>query len=92
MNEDRQYWQTYFAENDATASVGQTVQILASGITADGAEIPVSGLVYTSDNASVATVDANGMITFVAAGTANITVQYDSAFGNIKKVFSVECK
>ncbi|MBQ4159717.1 MAG: discoidin domain-containing protein [Clostridia bacterium] len=92
LNEDRQYWQTYFAEYDATAEVGQTVQILASGVTAAGEEIPVSGLKYSSDNALVATVDANGMITFVAAGTANITVQYDSAFGSIKKVFSVECK
>ena len=36
-----------------------------------------AGLVYSSDNEAVATIDAEGKITGVAVGNANITVKYD---------------
>lgn len=46
-----------------------------TGPNGTGASVPVIGpLTYASDAPAVATVDANGLITAVAPGTANITV------------------
>ncbi len=58
---------------DATSTVfkGKTATLTATSTT-EGASI--DGFVnWTSDNTSVATVDANGVVTGVAYGTANIT-------------------
>ncbi|WP_455677994.1 Ig-like domain-containing protein, partial [Sharpea azabuensis] len=55
--------------------VGETTTLSAK--TAPLSVAQASGTItYTSDNTSVATVDANGVITAVAAGTANITAAY----------------
>lgn len=59
---------------DATSTIykGKTTTFAATSTT-EGASI--AGYVnWTSDNTSVATVDANGVVTGVAYGTANITV------------------
>ena len=59
---------------EATSTVfkGKTTTLIATSTT-EGASI--DGFVdWTSDNTNVATVDANGVVTGVAYGTANITV------------------
>ena len=44
------------------------------------------GITYKSDNTSVATVDANGRVTGVAEGTANITLSIGSSIQKVCKV------
>ena len=53
-------------EGTTTLAIGQTSQLTVSG--SDGAKT------YSSNNTSVATVDANGLVTAKGAGTATITV------------------
>lgn len=61
-----------------TQAVGTTLQAVFQPIEADGVTITPGAVLTTpptwsSDNAAVATVDANGVVTGVSAGTANIT-------------------
>jgi len=60
------------ANLDLTAPAGYTIVCAIS----DDATNVVNGasITYASDNEAVATVDANGNVTAVAAGTANITI------------------
>jgi hypothetical protein len=53
--------------------VGGLSQLVATAL--DASSNPISNVTFTwsSDNTAVATVDANGVVTGVAAGTANIT-------------------
>lgn len=53
---------------------GQTAQITSS----------MEGLTYASSNTRVATVDANGLVTGVAAGTATITVSKEGNYKDAK--------
>ncbi len=53
---------------------GQTAQITSS----------MEGLTYASSNTRVATVDANGLVTGVKAGTATITVSKEGNFKDAK--------
>ncbi|MBQ6901653.1 MAG: Ig-like domain-containing protein [Oscillospiraceae bacterium] len=64
------------AESYTTDEDG-TVQ-LRSTLTSDGTDITASAtaVAYESDDELVATVDSNGLVTGVKAGTANITVTY----------------
>ncbi|WP_406541423.1 Ig domain-containing protein [Clostridium ljungdahlii] len=55
----------------ASIDVGSTSQLTATVAPADTAN---KGVIWASDNTAVATVDANGIVTAMAAGTANITV------------------
>ncbi len=61
-----------------TQAVGSTLQAVFEPLEADGVTItPGATLttqpVWSSDNEAVATVDANGLVTGVSAGSANIT-------------------
>ena len=61
-----------------TQAVGSTLQAVFQPLEADGVTItPGATLstppVWSSDNEAVATVDANGLVTGVSAGSANIT-------------------
>ncbi|WP_204377970.1 Ig-like domain-containing protein, partial [Clostridium ljungdahlii] len=55
----------------ASIDVGGTSQLTATVAPADTAN---KGVTWASDNTAVATVDANGIVTAMAAGTATITV------------------
>lgn len=67
-------------------SVGQTSQIQATVVDAQGAAVSGAQLVYCSDNVQVADVDASGEITATGfSGTANITVCH----GNLSKTVVV---
>lgn len=58
------------SQKTATGNVGATKQITA---TIEPANADDKTVTWTSSNDSVATVDENGLITFVAEGTATIT-------------------
>lgn len=57
----------------AYVATGESQQLAASGTYSDGSTRTLSGLAWSSSNAAVATVDAGGVVTSVAAGTATIT-------------------
>lgn len=65
-----------------TLKAGETMQLSASS--EDSGGTPISGATYawTSSDDSVATVDANGVVTAVSAGTATISATLDGAKGN----------
>src|SRR5205807_692827 len=65
----------------ASVQVGLTLQLTATPKDANGN--PLSGRVITwaSDNTSVATVDGNGLVTAVAAGSATITATSEGKSG-----------
>ncbi|HEY9225569.1 MAG TPA: Ig-like domain-containing protein, partial [Gemmatimonadaceae bacterium] len=60
--------------SSATLSIGQTTTLAATAKSAAGAVLTGRTLTWTSSTAAVASVDANGVVTGVAAGTATITV------------------
>lgn len=62
----------------ATIKVGETVQINA-------VVTPAGTVTYTVADATVATVDANGLVTAVKAGTTTVTVTY----GDLTETFTV---
>ncbi|AWV90429.1 Ig-like domain-containing protein [Bradymonas sediminis] len=63
-------------DGDQTFSVeeGATLQLTATPFDADSNELLDRDATYSSDDETVATVDEDGLVTGVAAGTANITV------------------
>ena len=71
-------------KTEMTLAKSQTAKLNVSVTTSDGST--VSDFTWTSNNTSVATVDAEGNVTAVATGTANITVKPK---GNTS---SVSCK
>jgi uncharacterized protein YjdB len=58
-------------ETAATLAIGETTTLIATVAPADAADKSVA---WTTSDAAVATVDAAGVVTAVAAGTATITV------------------
>ncbi len=63
--------QLYFDDDiTTTVAVGSAVTNVAK------IEPALNGVTYSSDDTAVATVDNNGVVTGVAAGTANITATY----------------
>ena len=61
--------------------VGQTVQMSHESEAASGNTIPGTTATWTSGNTDVATVDANGLVTILAEGTATITAAVDDGEG-----------
>jgi hypothetical protein len=75
----------------ATASLnvgGQTANLSATTLDQNGQPI-TTALTWTSDNTAVATVDNNGTVTPLSAGTANITAESGSVTSNLAAI-SVE--
>ncbi len=58
---------------DLYVAVGDTVQLLTNA-----SEEDLKGVNWTSDNTNIVTVDADGVMTARASGTANITATLDS--------------
>lgn len=72
----------------ASAAALATSQLTATATLADLSTSDVSGTaVWASDNVAVATVDAAGLVTGVAAGTCNITATYGQFVDSV--VFTV---
>jgi len=65
---------------DFSVKAGETHQLTAKLLAADGTEVTSDDtLTWSSSNTAVASVDANGLVTGVAKGTANITVTVGDA-------------
>lgn len=66
-----------------SASIGKTLQLSATGTFSDNTTVDVTTTsAWASDNEAVATVDpATGLVTALAAGTANITATKDGVVG-----------
>lgn len=60
------------SQKTATGSVGETKQITT---TVDPENADNKTVTWSSSNEAIVTVDANGLITFVAEGTATITAE-----------------
>jgi trimeric autotransporter adhesin len=61
---------------------GQTVQLTASGVNTDGSTTNhLPNLTWSSGSTGVATVNSNGLVTGVTAGTATITATSGSVSG-----------
>jgi len=62
---------------------GQTVQLTATGVNTDGSNANhLSNLTWSSSSATVATVNTNGLVTGVSAGTATITATSGAVSGS----------
>jgi trimeric autotransporter adhesin len=58
----------------ATVSIGGTLQLTASGVDVQGNPITLGAVVWATSNSNVASVNATGLVTGVAGGSATITV------------------
>jgi trimeric autotransporter adhesin len=63
------------ARSATISSLGDTVQLVATADDPGGHPVAGASFTWSSDNASVATVDATGLVTAVKNGTANITAK-----------------
>src|SRR5437879_6284477 len=65
----------------ASVAAGLTVQLTATPKDANGNPLSGRAVAWTSSNAAVATVDASGLVTAVAAGSATITATSEGQSG-----------
>jgi len=65
----------------ASATVGQTAQLVAVAKDAQGVAMTGKSFTWASSNNAVATVSASGLVTAVTAGTATITATVDGITG-----------
>jgi hypothetical protein len=63
-------------------TVGQKVSVTAKASDAFGNALPASSIVLTSSNNAVASVDATGLVTALAAGNASIVATAGAVSGN----------
>ena len=73
-----------------TVAVGATTKLTATVKDADGMNIADAEVTWKSSAEAVATVDDNGTVTGVAAGTADITATSGSASGKVKVTVTAE--
>ena len=64
-----------------TIAVGETLQLTAGAVDANGQAVAGAEFSWESDDHAVATVDGSGLVTGVAEGTATITASSGSAQG-----------
>ncbi len=77
QNEDASYWPSYFAEKEVKGSVGTSVRVLLSAKDAFKNSVtirPDAEVTYTVADESIATVSADGVVSFIKAGTTTVTV------------------
>ena len=73
-----------------TMQVGATMTATARLINSTGDSVPSKTPKWSTSNASVATVDQNGVIAGVAAGSATITASADNAKGTLPLIVDVD--
>ncbi len=75
--EDVYYWPAYFGSNGLSGKAGTTAAVKVEGVDAGKATFairPDSTVVYKVADESIATVAADGTISFIKAGTTTVTV------------------
>ncbi len=70
------------APTTAALTVGGTVQLTATAKDAAGNSLQGRAIAWSSDNSSVATVSADGLVTAVAQGTATVAATSDGKSGS----------
>lgn len=68
----------------STVGVGKTVQLSAVALNRSGVPVPGATYVWTSSNASVATVSQQGLVTGVALGVTTITATSGTVAGTLE--------
>lgn len=69
------------------------VAILVQGMSSHIGDISSNGAIWSSDNESIVTIDNNGLITAVEAGTATITAKYKTNEGvTIASSYNIEVR
>lgn len=68
---------------DTDLAVGQSTQLSATATLGDGSTVDIDPSDCTSDNEDVATVDADGVVTAVGAGTAVIACAFGGEIGSV---------
>ncbi|MFD1441201.1 MULTISPECIES: Ig-like domain-containing protein [Lacticaseibacillus] len=74
------------SQQTASMKVGDTKQVTAAAEPANASDAATinGAITYASDNEAIATVAADGTITAVAAGTANVTATSGSFTASVK--------
>ena len=73
---DNGYSLTYNGDTSFDMSIVDTYQLSYTATDNNGLVVESPALTYASSNTSVATVDGNGLITFIGAGSTNITTTW----------------
>jgi len=89
METDMQYWPIYFAGNSVNGSVGETKALVLKAYNGKGEEVLADGVVFTSSNPAVATVDANGVVTFVGKGDTTIAATYEGKYAKVEAAIDI---
>ena len=89
---DRAEWSVTKLAGAESYAVGTTLQMQTEAYNALGESMPYSTVTYTTSDAKIATVDANGKITVVGAGTAVITATVHNGYKNVSGMAVLNCK
>lgn len=72
-----------FAEVNNTLAVGESIQLMADVLNADGNVIDDVTIEWSSSNEEIFSVSENGLVTSLAEGSATITARVDETTGSI---------
>lgn len=72
----------------ATVATAATTQLAATWVPSDVNVVNAGGVKWVSSNEAIATVDANGLVTGVAAGTVIITAEVRGVVGSLEVTVS----
>ena len=72
----------------ATVATAATTQLTATWVPSDITSLAAGGVKWASSDEAVATVDANGLVTGVAAGTVIITAEVRGVVGSLEVTVS----
>ncbi|MBQ4159569.1 MAG: discoidin domain-containing protein, partial [Clostridia bacterium] len=75
--EDISYWPIYFAERKLSGAPGEQLRLTLSGVDASRSIVEVradASVTYSIADESIATVSADGVVSFIKAGTTTVTV------------------
>lgn len=72
----------------ATVATAATTQLAATWVPSDVNVVNAGGVKWASSNEAIATVDANGLVTGVAAGTVIITAEVRGVVGSLEVTVS----
>ncbi len=89
---DKAEWSKTKLAGAQSYAVGTSLQMQTEAYNALGTLMPYGKVTYTSSDEKIATVDANGRITVVGAGTAVITATVHNGYKNVSGMVVLNCK